>query len=87
MRLGSEPEHGSSLSSTRRKYVIGGYTEQDGARKHFGALLVGLCEEKRLKFAGRAGTGFSEKLLRDLTSGLNKIRVEDCPFFNLPAYW
>jgi hypothetical protein len=25
-----------------RKFVIGGYTEPDGARKHFGALLVGV---------------------------------------------
>jgi bifunctional non-homologous end joining protein LigD len=30
-------------------------------------------------------TGFSEKLLRDLSSELNKIRVEACPLFNLPA--
>jgi bifunctional non-homologous end joining protein LigD len=70
-----------------QEFVIGGYTEPEGSRKYFGALLVGLFEEKRLKFAGRVGTGFSEKLLRDLSSGLSKIRVEDCPFFNLPAYW
>jgi len=35
--------------------VIGGYTEPDGARKHFGALLAGVNKEKRLKFAGRVG--------------------------------
>jgi len=29
-------------------------------------------------------TGFSEKLLRDLSSELNKIRDEACPLFNLP---
>ena len=65
--------------------VIGGYTEPDGARKHFGALPAGVNEEKRLKFASRVGTGFSEKLLRDLSSELNKIRVDACPLFNLPA--
>ena len=48
-------------------------------------MLVGFYEDKRLKFAGRVGTGFSEKRLRDLYAELNKIRVEDCPFFNLPA--
>ena len=42
-------------------------------------------EGKKLKFAGRVGTGFSDKLLRSLFSELEKIRVEKCPFFNLPA--
>ena len=68
-----------------QEFVIAGYTEPEGGRKYFGALLVGFYEDKRLKFAGRVGTGFSEKLLRNLHAELNKIRVEDCPFFNLPA--
>jgi bifunctional non-homologous end joining protein LigD len=68
-----------------QEFVIGGYTEPEGARKHFGALLVGFYEGKELKFAGRVGTGFSEKLLRWLYLELNKIRVNECPFFNLPA--
>jgi bifunctional non-homologous end joining protein LigD len=46
-----------------QEFVIGGYTEPEGARKHFGALLVGFYEGKTLKFTGRVGTGFSEKLL------------------------
>jgi bifunctional non-homologous end joining protein LigD len=50
-----------------QEFVIGGYTEPEGSRKHFGALLVGFYEGKSLKFAGRAGTGFSEKLLRKLS--------------------
>jgi bifunctional non-homologous end joining protein LigD len=47
--------------------------------------VVGFFEGKKLKFAGRVGTGFSEKLLRTLFSGLNKIRGEKCLFFDLPA--
>ena len=66
-----------------QEFVIGGYTEPD--RKYFGALLVGVYEGKGLKFAGRVGTGFSEKLLHSLFGELNKIRTEKCPFFNLPA--
>jgi bifunctional non-homologous end joining protein LigD len=68
-----------------QELVIGGYTEPEGGRKYFGALLVGFYEDNRLKFAGRVGTGFSEKRLHDLYAELNKIRAEDCPFFNLPA--
>ena len=61
-----------------KEFVIGGYTEPEGSRKHFGALLVGFYEGKNLKFAGRVGTGFSEKLLRSLFDDLQKIRVESC---------
>jgi bifunctional non-homologous end joining protein LigD len=63
-----------------QEFVIGGYTEPEGGRKYSGALLVGFYEGERLKFAGRVGTGFSEKRLHDLYAELNKIRVEACPF-------
>jgi bifunctional non-homologous end joining protein LigD len=66
-------------------FVIGGYTQPAGERKHLGALLVGVYDNGKLKFAGRAGTGFSEKLLKALSVELNKIAVKDCPFDNLPA--
>jgi bifunctional non-homologous end joining protein LigD len=68
-----------------QEFVIGGYTEPEGGRKYFGALLVGFYEDKRLKFAGRVGAGFSEKRMRDLSAELNEIRIDQCPFFNLPA--
>jgi len=68
-----------------REFAIGGYTEPEGSRKYFGALLVGFYEGKKLKFSGRVGTCFSDKLLRSLFSELEKIRVEKCPFYNLPA--
>jgi bifunctional non-homologous end joining protein LigD len=68
-----------------QEFVIGGYTDPEGGRKHFGALLVGFYEGKRLKFAGRVGTGFSEKLLSSLQSELEKIRIKSCPFYNVPA--
>jgi ATP dependent DNA ligase C terminal region len=71
------------LFDKEQEFVIGGYTEPDGSRKHFGALLVGFYEAENLKFAGRVGTGFSEKLLRSLFDDLQNIRVESCPFSNL----
>jgi bifunctional non-homologous end joining protein LigD len=68
-----------------QEFVIGGYTEPEGSRKYFGALLVGFFEGKKLKFAGRVGTGFREKLLSILYSQLSAILVDKCPFYNLPA--
>jgi bifunctional non-homologous end joining protein LigD len=48
-------------------------------------LLVGVYENGKLKFAGRVGTGFSEKLLKALSVELNKITVKACLFYNLPT--
>ena len=48
-------------------------------------MLVGFYEGKDLEFGGRVGTGFSDKVLRSLFLELEKIRIEQCPFFNLPA--
>jgi bifunctional non-homologous end joining protein LigD len=52
-----------NLGQGKQEFVIGGYTDPEGSRKYFGALFVGFYEGKKLRFAGRVGTGFSEKLL------------------------
>ena len=67
-----------------QEFVIGGYTDPDGARTHFGSLLVGIYEKKKLVFAGKVGTGFNAALLRKLHGEFKKIAVDSCPFSNLP---
>jgi bifunctional non-homologous end joining protein LigD len=67
-----------------QEFVIGGYTQPEGARKHFGALLIGFYEGKKLKFAGRVGTGFSDKLLRDLFAQLKRSEPKTAPFLTFP---
>ena len=66
-------------------FVVGGYTQPGGERKHLGALLVGVFQDGKLNFAGRVGTGFSERVLKALSVQLDKIAIKDCPFYNLPA--
>jgi bifunctional non-homologous end joining protein LigD len=68
----------------QQEFVIGGYTPPEGSRKHFGALLVGYYGPEGLLFAGRVGTGFSERALAALYEGMQKIRRTTCPFINLP---
>ena len=51
-----------------------GYTPPEGSRKYFGALLVGYYGPEGLLFAGRVGTGFSERALETLYDGFQKIR-------------
>lgn len=48
------------------EFVIIGYTTPEGARKHFGALLLGAHERGELKYAGKVGTGFSQAVLASL---------------------
>ncbi|PYJ25824.1 MAG: ATP-dependent DNA ligase [Verrucomicrobia bacterium] len=63
-----------------QEVVIGGYTDPKGSRVGFGALLVGYYKGKRLKYAGMVGTGYDDKLLRDLEKKLRKIEKGDPPF-------
>jgi bifunctional non-homologous end joining protein LigD len=67
-----------------QEFVIGGYTLPEGSRKYFGSLLVGCYGPDGLLFAGRVGTGFSEKVLASIDAQLQKLRCATCPFINLP---
>ena len=51
----------------QQEFVIGGYTPPEGSRQYFGALVVGYQGPDGLLFAGRVGTGFSEKALEHLS--------------------
>jgi bifunctional non-homologous end joining protein LigD len=68
-----------------QEFVIGGYTPPQGARKYFGAILVGYYENKKLVFAGKVGTGFTAKSLSALHKKFQKEARDDCPFVDLPS--
>jgi bifunctional non-homologous end joining protein LigD len=68
-----------------QEFVIGGYTPPQGARKHFGAILVGYYDNNKLVFAGKVGTGFTTKSLSILHKKLQKEARNDCPFVDLPS--
>jgi bifunctional non-homologous end joining protein LigD len=64
----------------RQELVIGGYTDPEGARTHIGALLVGYHEKGKLVYAGKVGTGFSQKLLVELKALLDPLETKASPF-------
>ncbi len=68
-----------------QEFVIGGYTPPQGARKHFGAILVGYYDKNKLIFAGKVGTGFTTKSLSMLYKKLQQEARYDCPFVDLPS--
>lgn len=68
----------------REEFVIGGFTPPEGARSHFGALLLGYHDRHgNLRYAGRVGTGFTEETLRTLHKKLEKLEQKKSPFVNL----
>jgi bifunctional non-homologous end joining protein LigD len=64
----------------RDVFVIGGFTRPEGSRAGLGALLVGRRRGRRLTFAGRVGTGFSQALAAQLRRRLDALARATCPF-------
>lgn len=67
-----------------QELVIGGYTDPTGSRTEIGALLVGTYEGGELRYAGKVGSGYTAKTLRELGAKLGAIQRKTCPFADLP---
>jgi bifunctional non-homologous end joining protein LigD len=63
-----------------QEFVIGGFTEPQGDRDYFGALVLGVNEKGKLRWVGNAGTGFDQKTLASLYARLEPLIVDKCPF-------
>jgi bifunctional non-homologous end joining protein LigD len=68
----------------RQELVIVGFTDPEGTRTGFGALLLAVHDGKDLVYAGKVGTGFSERSLVDLHRRLEKLVVDKPAFKNPP---
>ncbi len=64
----------------RQEFVIGGYTDPQGARGYFGALHLGLYDGPRLVYVSKVGAGFDQAGLRKLWDALQPLRRETSPF-------
>jgi bifunctional non-homologous end joining protein LigD len=70
----------------RQEFVIGGFTDPEGARVGIGALLVGHYDSsRRLVFSGKVGTGFTQKSAMELRRRLEGIARRECPFAEPPG--
>ncbi len=62
--------------------VIGGYTEPEGSRAHFGSIVLGLYDKQgRLIHVGQAGSGFDQKTLDEVWKLLKKRETKKNPFY------
>jgi bifunctional non-homologous end joining protein LigD len=66
----------------RLEAVIGGYTEPEGSRAHFGSIVLGLYDTQgRLIHVGQAGSGFDQKSLAEIFKLLKKHETKKNPFY------
>ncbi len=68
-----------------QEFVIGGFTLPSNGIRGVGALLLGYYKKGRLLYAGRTGTGFTQKTHRMMRERLEAIQSETSPFANVPA--
>ncbi|HTT21824.1 MAG TPA: non-homologous end-joining DNA ligase [Candidatus Sulfotelmatobacter sp.] len=66
----------------RMECVVGGFTDPEGTRAHFGSLVLGLYDrQERLIHVGQVGSGFDQKVLAEIWRMLQKIETKKNPFY------
>ena len=64
----------------RQEFVIGGYTDPQGGRTYFGALHLGLYQDKKLVYVSKVGTGFDAKMLKSVWEKMQPLAQPKSPF-------
>jgi bifunctional non-homologous end joining protein LigD len=68
----------------QQEFVVGGFTAPKGSRKHLGAVVLGAYSNGTLRHYGYAGSGFTEKGLKDAVDRMKPLFIDKCPFVNPP---
>lgn len=71
-------------ANKRQEVVIGGYTLNDDSSKLFSSLLVGIYEGEKLIYTGKVGTGFNQKLQKEMMELFKPLIVSKTPFSEEP---
>jgi len=65
-----------------QEFVIAGFTR--GERDYFGALVLAVAENGKLRHAGQVGTGFDQKLMKAIHEKLQPLITKTCPLHPKP---
>lgn len=68
-----------------QEFVVGGFTLPSNGINGVGALLLGYYRDGKLIYAGRTGTGFTQKTHRSIREKLNELVQAPAPFEQVPA--
>jgi DNA ligase D-like protein (predicted ligase) len=80
-RSGRTPDWLKFKCEHGQEFVVGGWTDPQGARQHFGSLLLGYFDDSgALVYAGKVGTGFDRALLASLGRELRTLSRPDPPY-------
>jgi len=71
-------------ANLRQEVVIGGFTKNDGSSKQFSSLLLGVYENGKFLYVGKVGTGFSDKLQKQMMLQFTPLITSKIPFASEP---
>jgi bifunctional non-homologous end joining protein LigD len=63
----------------RQEFIVAGYTPSTALPRAIGALTVAVHEGGELRYAGRIGTGYSQKMARELYKRLQALQTDRRP--------
>jgi bifunctional non-homologous end joining protein LigD len=64
----------------RQEVIIVGFTKNAGTAKLFSALVLAVYDGKKLKYVGKVGTGFSDKLQKEMMAQFKPLITDKSPF-------
>lgn len=77
------PDWRKITARRRMRAVVGGWMPGDGGRRStFASLLVGLWDGDDLRWVGAVGSGFTDRVLSQITDHLGQIERPTSPFVN-----
>jgi bifunctional non-homologous end joining protein LigD len=67
-----------------QELVVGGWAKGTGKAVDLGALLVGVYEDGKLRYAGKVGAGFNDAIRGELLTALTPLASDEQPFADPP---
>ncbi len=78
-RSGRSDNFVKSKTHDRQEFVVVGYSPSTAQHNAVGALTVAVHEDGELRYTGRVGTGYTQKIAHDLWQRLHKLKTDRPP--------
>ncbi len=64
----------------RQEVIITGFTRNEGTSKPFSALTMGVYDDGQLRYVGKVGTGFNDKMQKEMMALFKPLITDKSPF-------
>ncbi|MGN6180842.1 MAG: DNA ligase D [Mucilaginibacter sp.] len=64
----------------RQEIIITGFTRNEGTSKPFSALTMGVYEGGKLRYVGKVGTGFNDRMQKEMMEQFKPLITDKSPF-------